>query len=156
MRFLFVDRIVEYHKGKRAIGCKDITMSEDFLADHFPKCPIMPGVLQLEAITQLASWLVFVSTDFKVKGALTEIGNVKFRDLVKPGSQLMIEVTFDAMDSEGVTFTASAKVEDKLKTTVRGGRLKYVEVEQLEDAQEAKDYFYYLTGEKPWGGYTLS
>jgi 3-hydroxyacyl-[acyl-carrier-protein] dehydratase len=154
MRFLLIDRILEYQKGKYAIGSKDVTMSEDFLADHFPRFPVMPGVLQLEAISQLASWLVFVSKDFKVKGTLSGLGNIKFRDLVRPGDQLIIEVTFESMDSEGVTFKAHAKVKDKLKTTVNSGRLRYIEVEQLENPEEAQEYFYCLTGEKPWGGYT--
>jgi 3-hydroxyacyl-[acyl-carrier-protein] dehydratase len=154
MRFLLIDRILEYQKGRYAIGSKDVTMSEDFLADHFPRFPVMPGVLQLEAISQLASWLVFVSKDFKVKGTLSGLGNIKFRDLVRPGDQLIIEVTFESMDSEGVTFKAHAKVKDKLKTTVNSGRLRYIEVEQLENPEEAQEYFYCLTGEKPWGGYT--
>ena len=154
MRFLLIDRILEYQKGKYAIGSKDVTMSEDFLADHFPRFPVMPGVLQLEAISQLASWLVFVSKDFKVKGTLSGLGNIKFRDLVRPGDQLIIEVTFESLDSEGVTFNANAKVKDKLKTTVNSGRLRYIEVEQLENPEEAQEYFYCLTGEKPWGGYT--
>jgi 3-hydroxyacyl-[acyl-carrier-protein] dehydratase len=155
MRFLLIDRILEYQKGKFAIGSKDVTMSEDFLADHFPKFPVMPGALQLEAISQLASWLVFVSKDFKVKGTLSGLGNIKFLDLVKPGDQLIIEVTFESMDSEGVTFKASAKVKDKLKTTVNSGRLRYIEVEKLEDPEDAQEYFFCLTGERPWGGYSL-
>ena len=155
MRFLLIDRILEYQKGKYAIGSKDVTMSEDFLADHFPKFPLMPGALQLESISQLASWLIFVSKDFKVKGTLSELGNIKFKDLVKPGDQLIIKVTFESMDSEGVTFKANAKVKDKVKTTVNSGRMKYSEVEKLEDPEEAKEYFYYLTREKPWGVYTL-
>lgn len=155
MRFLLIDRILEYQKGEFAIGSKDVTMSEDFLADHFPRFPVMPGVLQLEAISQLASWLVFVSKDFKVKGTLSGLKNIKFKDFVKPGDQLMVEVTFESMDSGGVTFKAQAKVKDKVKTTVSSGRLSYIDVEQLEDLEEAKEYFYYLTGEKPWGGYSL-
>lgn len=155
MRFLLIDRILEYHKGKFAIGSKAVTMSEDFLADHFPRFPVMPGVLQLEAISQLASWLIFVSRDFKVKGNLSGLGNIKFRDLVKPGDQLIIEVTFESMDDEGVTFKANAKVKDKVKTTVSAGRMRYSDIEKLEDPEEAKEYFYFLTGEKPWGGYSL-
>ena len=155
MRFLLIDRILDYQRGRFAIGSKDITMSEDFLADHFPRFPVMPGVLQLEAISQLASWLVFVSKDFKVKGTLSGLGNIKFKDFVKPGDQLIIEVTFESMDSEGVTFKAHARVKDKIKTTMSSGRLSYIDVEQIEDLEDAKEYFYYLTGEKPWGGYSL-
>jgi len=155
MRFLLIDRIVEYQKGKFAVGSKDVTMSEDFLADHFPRFPVMPGVLQLEAITQLASWLVFVSKDFKVRGTLSELGNIKFKDFVKPGDQLIIEVTLESMDSEGVTFKAVVKVKDKVKTTLGSARLRYIDAELLEASADAEEYFYYLTGEKPWGGYSL-
>ncbi|MCK5010250.1 MAG: beta-hydroxyacyl-ACP dehydratase [Deltaproteobacteria bacterium] len=155
MRFLLIDQILEYHKGESAIGIKDIAMSEDFLAEHFPRFPVMPGVLQLEAISQLASWLVFVSKDFKMKGTLSELKNIKFKDFVRPGDQLIIEVTFKAMDSEGVTFDAKARVKDKIKTIVNSGRLKFIDIEHLEDPEETREYFHYLTGEKPWGGYSL-
>ncbi|MBW1854804.1 MAG: hypothetical protein JRJ00_09035 [Deltaproteobacteria bacterium] len=77
-----------------------------------------PGAIQLESIYQLASWLIFVSKDFKVKGTLSELGNIKFKDFVKPGDQLVIEVTFESMDSEGVTFKANATVKDKVKTAM--------------------------------------
>lgn len=153
MRFLLVDRILEYHKGKSALGTKDVTMSEDFLADHFPRFPVLPGVLQLEAISQLASWLTFVSTDFKKKGTLAEVETIKYRDFVKPGDQMVMEVAFVSMESEGVTFKASVRVKDKVKTTLTSARLRYSPIEQLEDPAEAQDYFYYLTGEKPFGVY---
>ncbi len=153
MRFLMVDRILEYHKGKSAIGCKDVTMSEDFLADHFPRFPVMPGVMQLEAIVQLASWLAFVSSDFKTKGTLAELGVIKFKDFVKPGEQMTIEVFFESMDSEGVTFKAQVKVKDKVKTVLTSARLRYIAIEEIDDPQEAQDYFHYLTGDKPFGVY---
>jgi 3-hydroxyacyl-[acyl-carrier-protein] dehydratase len=154
MRFLLVDRILDYQKGTFIVGSKDITMSEDFLADHFPRFPVLPGVLQLEAISQLTSWLIFVSNDFKFKGILSELGTIKFKDFVKPGDQLIIEVTLELMDNEGVEFNAQAKVKDKIKTTLTSARMKYINVEHLEDPVEAKEYFYYLSGEKPWGGYS--
>jgi 3-hydroxyacyl-[acyl-carrier-protein] dehydratase len=155
MRFLLVDRILEYQKGSYAIGRKDITMSEDFLADHFPRFPVMPGVLQLAAISQLASWLTFVTRDFKVKGVLSEVGTIKFKDFVRPGDQLTMEVKLVSMDDEGVRFKAQASVKDKVKTVVQSARLRYVPVELLEDPDEAAEYFFYLTGEKPYGAYSL-
>ena len=154
MRFLLIDRILEYRKGESAVGSKDVTMSEDFLEDHFPRFPEMPGVLQVEAISQLASWLIFVSNDFKVKGVLSELGTIKFKDFIKPGDQMVIEVSFKSVDSEGATFKAQVKVRDEVKTTLSSGRMSYIDVEQLEDHMEAQDYFHYLTGEKPYGGYS--
>ena len=153
MRFLFVDQILAFEKGKSATGIKVVTMSEDFLADHFPRFPVMPGVLQLEAISQVASWLAFVSSDFKMKGALSELGTIKFKDFVKPGDQMIIEVTLQSSDGEGATFKANVKVKDKVKTTLTSARLSYIPVEELEDPVEAKEYFDYLSGEKPFGAY---
>jgi len=153
MRFLFVDQILEFEKGKSATGTKVVTMSEDFLADHFPRFPVMPGVLQLEAISQVASWLAFVSSDFKMKGTLAELGTIKFKDFVKPGDQMIIEVSFQSSDNDGVTFKANVKVKDKLKTTLTSARLSYIPVEELEDPVEAQEYFDYLSGEKPFGAY---
>ena len=151
MRFLFVDQILEFEKGKSATGNKVVTMSEDFLADHFPRFPVMPGVLQLEAISQVASWLVFVSSDFKMKGTLSELGTIKFKDFVRPGDQMIIEVSFQSSDSEGVTFKATVKVKDKLKTTLTSARLRYIPVEELEDPVEAQEYFDYISGKNPYG-----
>ena len=153
MRFLLIDRILAYTKEKSAVGSKDVTMSEDFLADHFPRFPVMPGVLQIEAITQLASWLVFTSSNYTKKGILAEIGTIKFRDFVKPGDKMVIDVTFESADSEGVVFKATVKVDDKLKTTLSSARLRYVPVDELEDPEEAREYFDFLTGEKPFGVY---
>lgn len=153
MRFLMVDRILAWEKGKSAVGCKDVTMSEDFLADHFPRFPVMPGVMQLEAIVQLASWLVFASTDFASKGILAELGAIKFREFVKPGEQMTMEVTFLSMDSEGVDFKAQVRVGDRVKTILTSARLRYIPIEAIDDPQEAKDYFHYLTGDQPFGVY---
>ncbi len=153
MRFLMVDRILEFEKGKSAVGRKDVTVSEDYLADHFPRFPVMPGVMQLEAIVQLASWLVFVSSDFKSKGTLAELGAIKFREFVKPGEQLTIEVSFESMDSEGVAFKAQVRVGDRVKTILTSARLRYLPIEAIDDPQEAKDYFHYLTGDQPFGVY---
>ena len=153
MRFLMVDRILEYEKDKSAVGCKDVTMSEDFLADHFPRFPVMPGVMQLEAIVQLASWLVFVSSGFKSKATLAELGAIKFREFVKPGEQMTMEVSFVSADSEGVTFKAQVRVGDRVKTVLTSARLRYIPIEAIDDPQEAQDYFHYLTGDQPFGVY---
>jgi 3-hydroxyacyl-[acyl-carrier-protein] dehydratase len=92
MRFLLVDRIVELESGKRATGIKNVTMSEDFLAHHFPDRPIMPGTLIIESLVQLADWMVRESTGFSQIGLATEFGRLKFRRVVRPGDQLRLEV----------------------------------------------------------------
>jgi len=145
MRFVLIDKILEYEKGKSAVGVKDVTMSEDFLADHFPKFPIMPGALQLEAVLQLASWLVFVSKDYTVKTKVVEIKGVKYSGMVRPGDRMVLNVELTSMDDRGVEFKAKVLVDDKVKSSVKSGKLSYVNIEELEDPEEAKAFFEMLT-----------
>jgi 3-hydroxymyristoyl/3-hydroxydecanoyl-(acyl carrier protein) dehydratase len=151
LRFLFIDRIISFEQGKSAVGIKSVTMSEDFLADHFPSFPIMPGVLQVEAISQLASWLVYATKDYSVKGITTEIDKVKFKDPVKPGDQMTIEVNIISWDVDGVSFRGNTKVNGKTKTVIDSGKLHFIPIEKLEDPRETREHFSVLIREKPRG-----
>jgi 3-hydroxyacyl-[acyl-carrier-protein] dehydratase len=92
MRFLLVDSIVELERGIRAVGIKNVTMSEDFLADHFPDQPIMPGMLIIESMVQLADWVVRQASDFTTLGVASSLERIKFRRMVRPSDQLRLEV----------------------------------------------------------------
>jgi len=92
--FLLVDRIVEIKKGKQAIGIKNVTMNENFFTGHFPSRPVMPGVLMVEAMAQTGGVLVLTSGEHDGKLALfMAADNVKFRKVVIPGDQLVMETT---------------------------------------------------------------
>ncbi len=92
--FLLVDRIIEFDKGKRAVGIKNVTINEKFFVGHFPENPVMPGVLMVEAMAQVAGVLVLKSSEsFGKKDVyFAAIKEVKFRKVVTPGDQLLIEV----------------------------------------------------------------
>ncbi|WP_432407010.1 3-hydroxyacyl-ACP dehydratase FabZ [Wukongibacter sp. M2B1] len=91
--FLFVDKIIEMEPGKKAIGLKNLTINEYFFQGHFPGAPIMPGVIQLEALAQVGAVSVLSMEEFKGKLALfTGVDNVKFRRQVVPGDTLRLEV----------------------------------------------------------------
>jgi 3-hydroxyacyl-[acyl-carrier-protein] dehydratase len=93
--FLFVDKIIELHRGKSAIGIKNVTINEPFFAGHFPQKPVMPGVLIVEALAQTAGVLVCESLENMKEGSVvlfTHIDFVKFRRIVVPGDQLTLEV----------------------------------------------------------------
>jgi len=94
--FLFVDKIIELRKHKNAVGVKNVTINEQFFAGHFPKKPIMPGVLIIEALAQTAGVLVCESLDKKASADaifFSSIDSVKFRRVVVPGDQLILEVS---------------------------------------------------------------
>ena len=91
--FLMVDRIVKIEGEERIVGLKNVTINEPYFQGHFPGHPIMPGVLQVEAIAQVAGVLMLRSGDNAGKVAyFMSANNVKFRRPVRPGDQLMIEV----------------------------------------------------------------
>jgi len=93
--FLLVDRIVEMETGKRIVGTKNVTVNEPFFPGHFPGHPVMPGVLIIEAMAQVAAILAYVSSDDSVRSKVTYfvgIDNARFRKPVVPGDQLRIEL----------------------------------------------------------------
>lgn len=91
--FLFVDRIIELEPNKRAVGIKNVTMNEQFFTGHFPGVPVMPGVLIVEAMAQVAGVLMLNKKENIGKIAyFMSLDNVKFRKTVMPGDQLRLEV----------------------------------------------------------------
>lgn len=91
--FLLVDRITECVPGKYAKGFKNLTMNEAFFQGHFPENPIMPGVLQLEALAQCAAPILLSMEQFKGKLALfAAMENVRFKSIVRPGDRFDMEV----------------------------------------------------------------
>lgn len=92
MRFRMLDQIVEVEPGARIIAKKSLRSDEDYLKDHFPRFPVMPGVLMLEAMFQAAMWLVRATEDFANSVVLLkEARNVKFADFVEPGETLVVQ-----------------------------------------------------------------
>lgn len=93
MRFTLIDRIVEVEPGRRVVAVKNLTLAEEYLADHFPRFPVMPGVLMLEAMAQAGAWLVRVTDDFRDSVVvLKEASRIKYGSLVQPGRQLRLEL----------------------------------------------------------------
>jgi 3-hydroxyacyl-[acyl-carrier-protein] dehydratase len=117
VRFLLVDRIVELERGRRATGIKNVTLSEDFLADHFPEQPVMPGVMIAEAMAQLADWVVRESSDFRCIGVVSSYDRLRFRNFVVPGDQLRLEVEITGQDASEATVKGKAYRENQVVTS---------------------------------------
>ena len=92
--FMLVDRIIEHlPEENRIVGLKNLTFNETFFQGHFPGNPVMPGVLQLEAMAQVAGVMLNLRAGNEGKIAyFMSINNAKFRRMVKPGDQLRIEI----------------------------------------------------------------
>jgi len=115
--FLLVDRIVELETGKRIVGAKNVTVNEPFFPGHFPGHPVMPGVLIIEAMAQVAAILAYVSSDESVRSKVTYfvgIDNARFRKPVVPGDQLRLELEAVGCKRGIWTFSGRVQVADKL------------------------------------------
>jgi len=87
--FLLVDRITECVPGKYVKGYKNVTINEEFFNGHFPGNPIMPGVLQIEALAQLSCAILMTLPEYKGKlGVFAKIDGVRFKKMVRPGDRL--------------------------------------------------------------------
>ena len=113
--FLLIDRVIEIEGLKRAVGIKNVTINEPFFQGHWPQAPIMPGVLIVEAMAQLAGVLLFRKLDNTNKLAvLLSIDKVKLRRSVVPGDQLLIEAEALKVRSRSARVHCRATVEGKL------------------------------------------
>ena len=94
--FLLIDRVLDYTKGESLTAIKNVTINEPFFPGHFPKRPVMPGVLVVEAMAQACGVLTYISEDTKKheKGIFLFVGidKARFKRQVEPGDQLRFEV----------------------------------------------------------------
>ena len=113
--FLLVDRIIEFDPGKRIVGLKNVTMNEPFFQGHFPGHPVMPGVLQIEAMAQVGAILLMNVPENQGKiPYFMSLDKVKFRRPVHPGDQLRIEIEVVRMRSRMSSCLARVLVDGHL------------------------------------------
>ena len=114
VKFALIDRIVELHPPERIVAVKAVSLAEEYLADHFPTFPVLPGVLMLESLAEAAAWLVRASEDFAHSMILLrEAKNVTYKSFVKPGYLLRSEVTCRQLAQGGSDFTGVGSCDGK-------------------------------------------
>jgi 3-hydroxyacyl-[acyl-carrier-protein] dehydratase len=115
---LLVDRVLSIEKGKHISALKNVSINEPFFTGHFPRRPVMPGVLMLEALAQAAAILAFESIgllpDDKSVYYFVGIDGARFKRPVEPGDQLRLEVSLDRMKAGIFKFKSQALVGDEL------------------------------------------
>ncbi len=114
--FLLVDQVVECDDEKHIVALKNVTVNEPFFQGHFPDYPVMPGVLQIEAMAQVGGLLLIESAagGDEVSTYLMAVDRVKFRRLVRPGDQLRIEVELIRRRGPSAKFTGRITVDGQL------------------------------------------
>ena len=100
MRWIWIDKFVEFESGRRAVAVKNVTLAEEHLHDHFPGYPVMPECLMIEAMAQTAGILVGEARNFEEKVILAKIGKAAFFDHVVPGDSIKLEAQIETISSE--------------------------------------------------------
>ena len=120
MRFHLVDRIVAFEAGKSIQAVKNLTLGEEYLADHFPTFPVMPGVLMLEALVEAGAWLLRLSDNYRHSViVLHEARNVKYGMFMEPGRQMNIGVELVERNGALATLKGKGAVEGQQTVSAR-------------------------------------
>lgn len=117
MRFNLVDRILKVEPGKSIQVAKNLTLGEEYLADHFPTFPVMPGVLMLQTLVEAGAWLLRITEDFKHSMiVLREAKNVKYGTFMEPGKRLVVTAELIEQDGPFATFKGKGENESGAQT----------------------------------------
>ena len=120
MRFNLVDRIVAVEPGRSLRAVKNLTLGEEYLADHFPTFPVMPGVLMLQTLVEASAWLLRISSEFRHSViVLREARNVKYGTFMEPGRQMLLSTELIEQDGPLATFKGKGEVDGASTVSAR-------------------------------------
>jgi 3-hydroxyacyl-[acyl-carrier-protein] dehydratase len=152
MRFLFFDRILELEPNRHAVACKFLSVTEEYLEEHYRRRPIVPATLVLESLAQVAGWLHTVSHGFAIRTVLGLVEGVEVIQHVQPGATLRLEVWSEFSHKDGGTFRGEARLEDRL--VCRVGRFLFASRPEADPAfaLQRRRVFEYMSGGFRLGG----
>jgi len=114
MRFILIDKVISLQAGKEIKAIKGVSLAEEYLADHFPTFPVLPGVLLLEGLIESASWLVRQTENFAHSMILLEQArNVKYKSFLAPASQIEYTVEAKAIEENKSSFVGFGSSQDE-------------------------------------------
>ena len=139
MKFVLIDRIVSLEEGKRLTAVKSVSLAEEYLGDHFPTFPVLPGVLLLEGLVESAGWLVRKTENFAHSMILlAEARNVKYKSFLTPGSQIEYTDHARGIDATTSRFTGCGVAEGQTIVEARFG-LRHFNLSERNAALAALD-----------------
>ena len=146
MRFWLLDEIESFTPDEQLVGVKNVSYSEDYLEDHFPEFPVLPGVFMLEAATQASAWLLRLTDNLAhTVIVLREAKNIKYASFVQPGQKLRVTVQQIKKDERLATFKVEGKVGDD--TTLSGRivleRYSLVDSDPLQESTDTRVRSYF-------------
>ena len=144
MRWIWIDRFLEFKKGKSARALKNLSVAEDFFADHFPGYPIMPGSLILEGLAQTGGILVGEVNDFREKVVLAKIPSARFYRDALAGEQLIYEAELLHMRPEGAAVQGRATIAGELLVEAE---IFFAHLDQSRSQQLFGDHNFVFSGE---------
>jgi len=139
MRFILIDKVISLEDGRQIKAVKSVSLAEEYLADHFPTFPVLPGVLLLEGLIESASWLVRRTENFAHSMILLEQArNVKYRSFLVPGSQIEYTVQAKTIEENISSFTGFGLSEGERIVEARFG-LRHFNLAEQNSAMAAVD-----------------
>ena len=103
MRWIWIDKFLEFNPGKNAVALKNVTLAEEHVHDHFPGFPMMPECLMIEAMAQTAGILVGQARNFEEKVILAKIKKAAFFDYVRPGDTITLHAEIESIAPEAAS-----------------------------------------------------
>ncbi len=114
MRWIWIDKFLEFNSGKSAVALKNVTLAEEHLHDHFPGFPVMPECLMIEGMAQTAGILVGEARNFDEKVILAKIKRAAFFDFVRPGDTIILHAEIESISEEAASTTGRIMRGDEL------------------------------------------
>ena len=114
MRWIWIDKFVEFHSGESAVAVKNVTLAEEHLHDHFPAFAVMPASLLIEAMAQTSGILVGEARKFQEKVILAKINKAVFFDYAKPGDTLQVSAKIESISPEAASTRGRITCGEKL------------------------------------------
>ena len=114
MRWIWIDRFIEFQPGVKARALKNVSLAEEHLHDHFPGYPVMPPTLMIEGMAQTGGILVGEAGAFKEKVVLAKVQKAEFYDLVVPGDQIIYEARLENFSEGAASISGTVSVGGRL------------------------------------------